>query len=343
MGTAETEVGSRTGGLGIARVAALAAVIGAVVLVGLLLFGGSDAYTVKVRFLNGSQLVKGNVVDIGGTNAGLVTDLRHHAGRAGRGHARDRREVRAAAPRRARPGAVRRPDVGVGPLRAADAAGRERGGRGHRRRRADRRRQHHHEGRHRPVLQHLRPAHAQGDPGLLRGRLAPVRRPRRAGQPRPDVPQPAARRVEPAVRGAEQRPAGAGALPGRLVALRDRARRPPRRPRGADRQPQLHHARAGQREDRAGRGDRAPAPVHAAGEHHLPEPAHHPRRARPVRGGVEAGGAQAAALPRRAAPVRARGRAHRAPPAAARPHARAPTTTCSSSSAPTRRWPTSPP
>ncbi len=60
------------GGLGIGRIAALAAVIGAVVLVGMLLFGGSDAYTVKVRFLNGAQLVDGNVVDIGGTNAGLV-------------------------------------------------------------------------------------------------------------------------------------------------------------------------------------------------------------------------------------------------------------------------------
>jgi len=76
MGTTETEAGRGPGGgLGIARVAALAALICAVVLVGLLLFGGSDAYTVKARFLNGSQLVKGNVVDIGGTNAGLVTDL----------------------------------------------------------------------------------------------------------------------------------------------------------------------------------------------------------------------------------------------------------------------------
>jgi phospholipid/cholesterol/gamma-HCH transport system substrate-binding protein len=76
MGQTETEAGrGPAGGLGIARVAALAAVICAVVLVGLLLFGGSDAYTVKVRFLNGAQLVKGNVVDIGGTNAGLVTDL----------------------------------------------------------------------------------------------------------------------------------------------------------------------------------------------------------------------------------------------------------------------------
>ena len=45
------------------------------VLVGLLFFGGSESYTVKVRFVNGSQLVKGNVVDIGGTNAGLVNDF----------------------------------------------------------------------------------------------------------------------------------------------------------------------------------------------------------------------------------------------------------------------------
>jgi phospholipid/cholesterol/gamma-HCH transport system substrate-binding protein len=76
MGHVQTEAGEGSrGGLGIGRVAALAAVIGAVVLVGLLLFGASDAYTVKARFLNGAQLVKGNVVDIGGTNAGLVKDL----------------------------------------------------------------------------------------------------------------------------------------------------------------------------------------------------------------------------------------------------------------------------
>ncbi len=68
----ETGAGS---GLGIARLAAMAAVIGAVVLVGLMLFGNDQGYTVKARFLNGAQLVKGNVVDIGGTNAGLVKDL----------------------------------------------------------------------------------------------------------------------------------------------------------------------------------------------------------------------------------------------------------------------------
>ena len=76
MGTAKTDAGaSPKGGFGIGRVAALAAVIGAVVLVGMMLFGSSDAYTVKARFLNGAQLVKGNVVDIGGTDAGLVTGL----------------------------------------------------------------------------------------------------------------------------------------------------------------------------------------------------------------------------------------------------------------------------
>lgn len=46
--------------------------VGAIVLIGLLLFGGGDGYTVKVRFINASQLVKGNVVDVGGANAGLV-------------------------------------------------------------------------------------------------------------------------------------------------------------------------------------------------------------------------------------------------------------------------------
>ena len=56
----------------IARIAALAALIGATVLLALLFFGGSDSYTVKVRFVNAAQLVKGNVVDIGGTDAGLV-------------------------------------------------------------------------------------------------------------------------------------------------------------------------------------------------------------------------------------------------------------------------------
>jgi phospholipid/cholesterol/gamma-HCH transport system substrate-binding protein len=56
----------------VARFAALVAVIGGVVLLALLLFGGSG-YTVTARFMNAGQLVKGSVVDIGGVNAGSVT------------------------------------------------------------------------------------------------------------------------------------------------------------------------------------------------------------------------------------------------------------------------------
>jgi phospholipid/cholesterol/gamma-HCH transport system substrate-binding protein len=68
------ESGSPSSGL--ARVAALGAVIAACALAALLLFaGGGDAYTVKARFLNASQLVEGNHVDIGGTKAGLVEDF----------------------------------------------------------------------------------------------------------------------------------------------------------------------------------------------------------------------------------------------------------------------------
>jgi phospholipid/cholesterol/gamma-HCH transport system substrate-binding protein len=64
------------GALTPARVAALGAVIAAVVLVGFLFFRGDDSYTVKARFLNAAQLVKGNVVDIGGTDAGLVKSFK---------------------------------------------------------------------------------------------------------------------------------------------------------------------------------------------------------------------------------------------------------------------------
>ena len=65
-------MGDRAGGAPVARIAALAAVVAAVVLVGLLLFGGSSGYAVKLRFINANQLVEGNVVDIGGANAGIV-------------------------------------------------------------------------------------------------------------------------------------------------------------------------------------------------------------------------------------------------------------------------------
>jgi phospholipid/cholesterol/gamma-HCH transport system substrate-binding protein len=51
------------------------AVIAGVALLALILFGGGGGYTVKARFLNAAQLVKGNVVDVGGTDAGVVKDF----------------------------------------------------------------------------------------------------------------------------------------------------------------------------------------------------------------------------------------------------------------------------
>ena len=60
-----------TGGL--ARFAAIAAVIAAAVIVGLLLFrGDGDTYTLKARFINAGQLVKGNLVELGGVKVGQV-------------------------------------------------------------------------------------------------------------------------------------------------------------------------------------------------------------------------------------------------------------------------------
>ncbi len=58
--------------------AAIIAVLLACALAAVLLFDGAagGGYTVKARFISGSQLVKGNHVDIGGTQAGLVEDFR---------------------------------------------------------------------------------------------------------------------------------------------------------------------------------------------------------------------------------------------------------------------------
>jgi phospholipid/cholesterol/gamma-HCH transport system substrate-binding protein len=60
---------------GIGRVAAVAAVVAAAVLVGFIIFGGGAGYTVKAYFQNGNQLVKGNQVELDGTPIGSVKDL----------------------------------------------------------------------------------------------------------------------------------------------------------------------------------------------------------------------------------------------------------------------------
>jgi len=58
------------------RIAAVVAVAVAIVIVAVLLFaGGSGGYTVKADFINASQLVKGNLVEIGGEKVGTVDDI----------------------------------------------------------------------------------------------------------------------------------------------------------------------------------------------------------------------------------------------------------------------------
>jgi phospholipid/cholesterol/gamma-HCH transport system substrate-binding protein len=57
------------------RAAAIGAVVLACVVVAFLLFGGGGGYTVTARFLNGGQLVNGNLVQVGGTKAGTVKEI----------------------------------------------------------------------------------------------------------------------------------------------------------------------------------------------------------------------------------------------------------------------------
>jgi phospholipid/cholesterol/gamma-HCH transport system substrate-binding protein len=57
-------------------VAALAAVVIGVVVVAVVLLGmGDDDYTYKARFINASQLVKGDQIEIGGTPVGSIEDI----------------------------------------------------------------------------------------------------------------------------------------------------------------------------------------------------------------------------------------------------------------------------
>jgi phospholipid/cholesterol/gamma-HCH transport system substrate-binding protein len=58
------------------RIAAVLAVTVAVIVVAVLLFsGGSGSYTVKAKFINASQLVKGNLVQVAGVKAGSVKKI----------------------------------------------------------------------------------------------------------------------------------------------------------------------------------------------------------------------------------------------------------------------------
>jgi hypothetical protein len=76
---------SPEGGLGrgrmAVRVTTIAALLAAVVVVAIVLFGeGTGRYSVKARFINASQLVKGNPVQIGGVSIGSVERILRGAG-----------------------------------------------------------------------------------------------------------------------------------------------------------------------------------------------------------------------------------------------------------------------
>jgi phospholipid/cholesterol/gamma-HCH transport system substrate-binding protein len=59
----------------VARILATAALIAAVALVALALFGGGDGYRIKATFLNAGQLVEGNEVRVGGQPIGKITEI----------------------------------------------------------------------------------------------------------------------------------------------------------------------------------------------------------------------------------------------------------------------------
>jgi phospholipid/cholesterol/gamma-HCH transport system substrate-binding protein len=61
---------------GVGRFAALGGVIAAIVLVAIVLFGGSSAYTVDAHFINAGQLVRGNPVQSGGVPIGSVGSIK---------------------------------------------------------------------------------------------------------------------------------------------------------------------------------------------------------------------------------------------------------------------------
>jgi phospholipid/cholesterol/gamma-HCH transport system substrate-binding protein len=67
--------GARGGSSTLTRSIAAVAVVAAILLVALLMFGGGDGYTVTADFQNASQLVKGNLVQVGGRQVGKVKDI----------------------------------------------------------------------------------------------------------------------------------------------------------------------------------------------------------------------------------------------------------------------------
>jgi phospholipid/cholesterol/gamma-HCH transport system substrate-binding protein len=65
--------------LELSRVAAVAALV-AVVVIAVLTLGGGDAYTIKARFVDAGQVVKGGLVQISGRPVGKIADIRLTSG-----------------------------------------------------------------------------------------------------------------------------------------------------------------------------------------------------------------------------------------------------------------------
>lgn len=59
----------------VGRVVAIAALAAVVLIVAVVLLGSATSYTVKANFLDASQIVKGNLVEVAGDSVGQVTDL----------------------------------------------------------------------------------------------------------------------------------------------------------------------------------------------------------------------------------------------------------------------------
>ena len=206
----------------VARVAAYGAIGAAVVLVAVVLLGGGG-YQVRAQFLNAGQLVKGNLVEVGGVQAGKVESF--DITPAGvvevvlsiDGHYAPLKPGTRAVIRQGSQASVagKYIDLHMPPEDGSDEH--DPGWR------ADRPGQHDHRRRVRPVPQHLRRGHARLPARLHQGAGPPVRRTGRGRQRGAPLPVPLARSERQAVPRARPRPGRARAVPRGHLPLRHRA------------------------------------------------------------------------------------------------------------------------
>ena len=289
--------------------------VAAIVLVGLILFGGGGVggYKVHARFLNAGQLVKGNPVQVGGVPVGSVKGIKITDDGARRDRPLDRRGPRTPPARHARGDPPVLPVGARQPLRRPLAPARHATTRSRTAASSTPTRPSPRSTSTSSTTRSI-PRRARRSRASSRARRTSGATVARRGQRRLPVPEPGAVHLAPALQRADQGHPGARALPRGQLADGHRARGAARRPRGPDREPQRHHARARQPEGGARRVDRAAPAVHAPRQHDVREPALHPRRGRPARRGLEAGGEAPAALPLAGSGLRRRRRADGARP-----------------------------